>query len=179
MVETVNFVVDGKTVTVERKVVEVSKYVRKLLQNLVDDNHSEGDSEEDKDSGSSMNAIDIPINNMSYETLEAVLRWCTRYYETHKEEVRVPEDKKYTRESGWSDNVMEDYQSNISEAVLDIWERDFLDVDPETLKQIILAANYLDIKPLLDATCKVIAEIFRGKSPNEILDAFGMLRSGK
>lgn len=179
MVETVNFIVDDKTIVVERKVVEVSKYVRKLLQNLVDDNNSESESENEKNSGASVDSIDIPINNIPYGILEAVLRWCTHYYETHKDEIDTATNKKYTKEGDWSDNIMEDYQSNISEVILDVWERDFLDVNAETLKEIILAANYLDIKPLLDATCKVIAEIFRGKSPNEILDAFGLLQGSK
>lgn len=33
------------------------------------------------------------------------------------------------------------------------WDKDFVKVDDETLFNLILAANYLDIKPLLDLTC--------------------------
>lgn len=33
---------------------------------------------------------------------------------------------------------------------------------------LILAANYLDIKALLDTTCKHLANMIKGKSPEEI-----------
>jgi S-phase kinase-associated protein 1 len=186
MVQRVKFIADGKTISVDRRVVEVSQYVRKLLQNLVDDD-SYSDVESDngegiaKTSNGSKDSIEIPIENIPYETLELVLRWCTHYYETRKDEItsviniNINERNPITNSADWSDNIMDDYQSSISDVVLDIWERDFLDVDAETLKQIILASNFLDIKPLLDAACKVVAEIFRGKSPTEILDAFGLL----
>jgi S-phase kinase-associated protein 1 len=36
------------------------------------------------------------------------------------------------------------------------WDADFCKVDQATLFELILAANFLDIKPLLDLTCKFI-----------------------
>ena len=36
----------------------------------------------------------------------------------------------------------------------------------------ILAANYLDIKPLLDLTCTVIATMIRGKSAEDLASEF-------
>ena len=38
------------------------------------------------------------------------------------------------------------------------WAKDFVKVDDETLFNLILAANYLDIKSLLDLTCKTVAD---------------------
>ena len=34
------------------------------------------------------------------------------------------------------------------------------------------AANYLNIKGLLDLTCKTVAEMMKGKTPQEIRDIF-------
>jgi hypothetical protein len=49
-----------------------------------------------------------------------------------------------------------------------------LQVDQATLFEMILAANYLDIKPMLDLTCKTVAEMIRGKTPEEIRKHFNI-----
>src|SRR5512133_953639 len=48
------------------------------------------------------------------------------------------------------------------------WDKEFTNVDQETLFQLILASNYLDVKPLLDLTCKTVALMIRGKTPEAI-----------
>lgn len=55
---------------------------------------------------------------------------------------------------------------------IDPWDKDFCDVDQPTLFELILAANYLDIKPLLDVTCKTVANMIKGKTPEEIRKTF-------
>ena len=50
----------------------------------------------------------------------------------------------------------------------------FLQVDQQTLFALILAANYLDIKGLLHVTCGKVAEMMKGKKPEEIRKIFNI-----
>ena len=49
-----------------------------------------------------------------------------------------------------------------------------LQVDQGTLFELILAANYLDIKGLLDVTCKTVANMIKGKAPEDIRKTFNI-----
>lgn len=215
MVQQIRFLIQGQSLTVNSHVMDVSVYVRNLLRNLVDNENDTSDSE--SDSNIEVNGvnneqeddkvIDIPIDNISYDTMERVIRWCQHFYETHRDEIEqgymytvsdyepnlgvsASNSNGNTGSTGfvnsggnnannnveklgnWPDNIMNEYQETLSGPVLDMWEREFLDVDAETLRSIILASNFLNIKPLLDTTCKIIAELFRGKSPRDIINAF-------
>ena len=48
--------------------------------------------------------------------------------------------------------------------------------DLESIFDIIIAANYLDIKSLLDLSCAKIATLIRGKSPEEIRKTFNITK---
>lgn len=54
------------------------------------------------------------------------------------------------------------------------WDADFVKLDQPVLFQLILAANYLDIKSLLELTCKSVANTLKGKTPDEICAVFGV-----
>ena len=57
----------------------------------------------------------------------------------------------------------------------DKWFKQYINIDDELLFNIILASNYLDIKPLLDITCKAVAdEIKSCKTPEEIRKRFNI-----
>lgn len=43
------------------------------------------------------------------------------------------------------------------------------------LRRLILAANYMDIKPLLDLTCATVASMIKGKTPEEIRKTFNIV----
>ena len=73
--------------------------------------------------------------------------------------VKVIEYLKYHQQAE-EETIPEDEQTR--------WDKDYIKVDDETLFNTILAANYLDIKPLLDLTCKAVADEIKGKSPEEI-----------
>lgn len=48
------------------------------------------------------------------------------------------------------------------------WDVEFVKVDQATLFDLILAANYLKVKDLLDLTCQTVADMIKGKTPEEI-----------
>lgn len=43
------------------------------------------------------------------------------------------------------------------------------------LFELILAANYMDIKYLLDLTCAKVASMIKGKTPDQIRKTFGIV----
>ncbi|ORX94119.1 S-phase kinase-associated protein 1A-like protein [Basidiobolus meristosporus CBS 931.73] len=98
----------------------------------------------------------IPLPNVTGNVLRKVIEYC----EYHRNDpIVVKED---TDEPKRSDDI-------------DEWDRKYIDVDQEMLFAIILAANYLDIKPLLDVGCKTVANIIKGKSPEEIRKTFNIV----
>ncbi|GAP89793.1 putative SCF complex subunit Skp1 [Rosellinia necatrix] len=98
----------------------------------------------------------IPIPNVSESVLRKVIEWC----EHHRS------DPPSTNEDE-SDNRKK--TTDIEE-----WDQKFMQVDQEMLFEIILASNYLDIKPLLDVGCKTVANMIKGKSPEEIRKTFNI-----
>eukprot|EP00117_Sycon_ciliatum_P012790 scpid108209/ scgid13723/ S-phase kinase-associated protein 1; Cyclin-A/CDK2-associated protein p19; Organ of Corti protein 2; Organ of Corti protein II; RNA polymerase II elongation factor-like protein; SIII; Transcription elongation factor B; p19A; p19skp1 &gt; S-phase kinase-associated protein 1; Cyclin-A/CDK2-associated protein p19; Organ of Corti protein 2; Organ of Corti protein II; S-phase kinase-associated protein 1A; p19A; p19skp1 &gt; S-phase kinase-associated protein 1; Cyclin-A/CDK2-a len=91
----------------------------------------------------------VPLPNVNAAILKKVIAWATY----HKDDPPPPED----------DENKEKRTDDISS-----WDADFLKVDQGTLFELILAANYLDIKGLLDVTCKTVANMIKGKTPEEI-----------
>ena len=54
------------------------------------------------------------------------------------------------------------------------WDKRFVKVSDETLFELVIAANYLDIRSLLDTTCMAVADEMRGKTAQEIRTRFGI-----
>ncbi|XP_050219476.1 SKP1-like protein 1 [Mercurialis annua] len=54
------------------------------------------------------------------------------------------------------------------------WDADFLKVDQKVLFDLIMAANYLNMKALLDLTCQAVADMIKGKTTEEIRQKFNI-----
>ena len=63
--------------------------------------------------------------------------------------------------------------NNMSEVVQE-WYANFVNVEQEVLFELILAANFMDIHPLLDLTCAKVASMVKGKEPEEIRRIFNI-----
>jgi S-phase kinase-associated protein 1 len=59
--------------------------------------------------------------------------------------------------------------------VVDEWYAKFVEVEHETLFELMLAANYMDIRPLLDLTCATVASLIKGKTTEEIRRTFNIV----
>jgi len=97
----------------------------------------------------------IPLPNIKGKTLKKILEFCQQQIENP---TVIPDEKKDEKRT-----------DNISE-----WDKTFCNVDIDFLFELILGANYLDIKPLLDLTCKTVANMIKGKTPEEIRTKFNI-----
>jgi len=98
----------------------------------------------------------IPLPNVNGPVLHKIVEWCER----HKDDPPV-------------DSTDGD-EARRKSTDIDEWDQKFMQVDQEMLFEIILAANYLDIKDLLDVGCKTVANMIKGKSPEEIRKTFNI-----
>jgi len=100
----------------------------------------------------------LPIPNIKGPTLGKVIEYCEYHYQEWAAANASAEPKP----------KVEDYRTdNIVP-----WDKTFMEVPMGLLFDIILAANYLDIKSLLDLGCKTIANMVKGKAPEEIKEMF-------
>ncbi|XP_062093348.1 SKP1-like protein 1A [Humulus lupulus] len=74
--------------------------------------------------------------------------------------------------------VIEYCRKHVDEGVaakdLKSWDAEFVNVDQATLFDLIMSANYLNIKDLLDLTCQTVADMIKGKTPEQIRNTFNI-----
>ena len=97
----------------------------------------------------------IPLPDVNAAILRKVIEWSIH----HKDDPPPAADEE-NREKRTED--------------IEPYDQEFLKVDQGTLFELILAANYLDIKGLLDVTCKTVANMIKGKTPEEIRKTFNI-----
>ncbi|KAL2503940.1 SKP1-like protein 1A [Abeliophyllum distichum] len=95
----------------------------------------------------------IPLPNVTGKILSKIFEYCKRHVEAAATKA--------------NDKVTEDD--------LKAFDSDFVKVDQATLFDLILAANYLNIKSLLDLTCQTVADMIKGKTPEEIRKVFNII----
>ena len=97
----------------------------------------------------------IPLPDVNAAILRKVIEWSIH----HKDDPPPPADEE-NREKRTED--------------IELYDQEFLKVDQGTLFELILAAHYLDIKGLLYVTCKTVANMIKGKTPEEIRKTFNI-----
>ncbi|RZC80003.1 hypothetical protein C5167_042579 [Papaver somniferum] len=97
----------------------------------------------------------IPLHNVTSKILEKVIEYCNKHGES-------------TTAGG--DSII----SKADKEALEKWDKEFVKLDQAILSGLIKAANYLNIKSLLDLTCITIADMIRGKTVEEIRKTFNI-----
>ncbi|KAJ2378122.1 Nucleoporin nup85 [Coemansia sp. RSA 2607] len=140
---------DGAVIKVEREVIEQSGTVRNILNDV------------------RMTDKPIPLPNVSGPILTKIIQYC----EHHKDDAsrRQAKPSNHDLESDCSEAAV---QKAI--AKIDDFDRDFCLVDQGTLFDLISAANFLDIQPLVDLVGYTVASMMKGKSVEEIRKTFGI-----
>ncbi|GLU02723.1 hypothetical protein SLE2022_199630 [Rubroshorea leprosula] len=90
----------------------------------------------------------IPLPNVPSKILSKVIEYCKKHVEAAADKEKAGEEE------------------------MKNWDAEFVKVDQKTLFDLILAANYLNIKDLLDLTCQTVADMIKGKTPEEIRKTF-------
>lgn len=103
-------------------------------------------------------AEEIPLPNVKSAILKEVISYCEHHRTQPAEEIQKPLKSPNLKDCGVSE-----------------WDDQFVDKDQETLFELILAANYLDIKSLLDLTCAKVASMIKGKTPEQIRQQFNIV----
>jgi len=101
---------------------------------------------------------EIPLPNVKTAILSKVIDYCKYHKDNPPEEIQKPLK---------STNLME---CGVSE-----WDSEYVNIEQEVLFELILAANYLDIKSLLDLTCAKVASMIKGKTTEEIRKQFNIV----
>ncbi|KAJ1999869.1 E3 ubiquitin ligase complex SCF subunit scon-3 [Coemansia thaxteri] len=99
----------------------------------------------------------IPLPNVAGKVLEKIIEYC----EHHMDDPPPIQDE-FDEIPKRSDDI-------------EPWDENFIKVDQELLFEILLASNYMDIKPLLELGCKTVANMIRNKSAEEIRKMFNIV----
>uniref|UniRef100_A0A3B0NDL2 Sulfur metabolism negative regulator, putative n=1 Tax=Theileria annulata TaxID=5874 RepID=A0A3B0NDL2_THEAN len=99
----------------------------------------------------------IPLPNIKTNVLNKIIEYCKHHYNNPPSQIPQP---------------LKSAQLN---EVVSEWDYEFVNVDKEFLFELILAENFLDIKPLLDLTCAKVASMIKGKTPEQIRREFDIV----
>merc|ERR1719343_44388 len=120
-----------------------------LVKSMIDD---DDDDDDDNDNNSS----EIPLPNVKSQVLRKVIEFCEHHLKEPMTEIEKPLKSQHMAD------------------VVQKWYADFIEMEQVVLFELILAANYMDIKPLLDLTCATVASMIKGKTPEEIRKTFNI-----
>mmetsp|Transcript_16986 Transcript_16986/g.37127 ORF Transcript_16986/g.37127 Transcript_16986/m.37127 type:complete len:187 (-) Transcript_16986:62-622(-) len=144
---------EGDKFPIPITVAQMSELVKSMMENNDDEDEDDDDEEEEEDT---KKTTEIPLPNVKSDVLKKVIEFCEHHLAEPMTEIEKP------------------LKSQSMADVVQKWYADFVDLEQVLLFELILAANYMDIKPLLDLTCATVASMIKGKTPDEIRATFNI-----
>lgn len=98
-----------------------------------------------------------PLPNVTADVMAKVIEYCKRHVEAADHKAQA------------------DPTNNVAKDDLKAFDTEFMKVDQNMLFELILAANYLNIKNLLDLGCQTAADMIKDKTPEEVRRIFNIV----
>ncbi|KAL7511166.1 hypothetical protein ACHAXN_008047, partial [Cyclotella atomus] len=129
--------------------IEIAKLSNLVVTTLGEEEEHDTDDEDG-------NNVEIPLSNVRSSVLEKVVQYCVHYSKEPMTPITTP------------------LQTLDMAKIVQKWYADFVDVDQVMMFELVTAANFMDIKPLLDLTCLAVSFYIKGKSADEIRRIFNI-----
>lgn len=133
---------------------EVPRHIA-ILSQLIKDTF-EDDDEDDDGEEEETEIKEMSLPNVSKDVLEKVIEYCTHYHEEPMASIQTP------------------LKSTKLDELVQPWYASFVQVERTMLFDLVAAANFMDIKPLLDLGCLAVAITIKGKSAAELREMFNV-----
>jgi hypothetical protein len=151
---------DDETLEVPLQVARMSETIKNLLDDI-----GGGDAD-----------MPIPISNVSAGVLRAILVYLDHYKDVDR--LLVPVYQKELEVHRTAPECPSARPPFYHPVLIEEWDQEFCSaMDTNTLFEVMLAANYLDIPSLLALTEKTIGEMLRNKTPEAIRKQFGIVNN--
>ncbi|KAF6164039.1 hypothetical protein GIB67_028743 [Kingdonia uniflora] len=143
---------DGESFEVDQVVAEESQTIKHLIEDDCADNP-------------------VPLPNVTSKILAKVIEYCKKHVESPKSEDKAVDEELKT----WDAEFVKVDQATLFDLILGFAHNLKLDIAIHVnILGVKCAANYLNIKNLLDLTCQTVADMIKGKTPEEIRKTFNI-----
>ena len=96
----------------------------------------------------------VPVPDVSSKVIKYIIQFMESYVADPMKDIEKP------------------LKSTVMKEVVQEWYAEFVEGADKDMFELILGANFMDIKPLLELTCAYTASKIKGKSPEEIRKIF-------
>jgi S-phase kinase-associated protein 1 len=176
---------EGEVHKVDVEIARMSHVLKHMLDDI-----GIGDTNENREPALDLPVI--PLSNVEADVWLHVVTWCGHHRKDYdmllkqslEEEAQdmLTADRKSPKElevmsklPQWDESFLRSLDADHSDVDMDEQQTSGLPRKQENVFRLIMAANFLDMKPLLDMGCKYIANLIRGRSAEQIRQTLGLV----